>query len=177
MHKGVQGNALTRLSPIVVLQQRQVPNATSLIRTSAALMLRSKPEWVLRLAMGSSRSAVCQIPSSTSAIFSMPTFCRFCSGARPAPACSVSRIFLNSGNCSRSTATSFFATSLDSAALNPLLSSLNPYFAGPFSKRLSASIALPKSPQFPCCIAFWASSNCAFAWPKSGCPRGACAAF
>ena len=38
-----------------------------------------------------------------------------------------------------------------------------PYCAGPVSKRLSISIALPNFSQSPCSIAFWASSNCAFA--------------
>ena len=40
---------------------------------------------------------------------------------------------------------------------------VEPYCAGPVSKRLSISIALPNFSQSPCSIAFWASSNCAFA--------------
>ena len=53
----------------------------------------------------------------------------------------------------------------------------DPYCAGPVSKRLSMSIALPNFSQSPCSIAFWASSNCALACPSSGCRLRACSGF
>jgi hypothetical protein len=45
---------------------------------------------------------------------------------------------------------------------------VSPYLGGSFSRRLSASIALPNFSQSPCWIAFWADSSCVLAWPNSG---------
>ena len=91
VHKAIQGVAVIRLNPSVALQHRQTPKTSAFRKASVARSLRSKPQHEAKLAFGRLRSAVRQISSRTSALFSTPASCRRCIfGA--APSCRTIRL-------------------------------------------------------------------------------------
>jgi len=47
---------------------------------------------------------------------------------------------------------------------------LGNYIAGLANRCFSAFIAFANFCESPCCIAFWASSNCILVWPESNSP-------